>query len=102
MGSQGAAEVLYGRQAKKAADPAAYIAAKEEEYHDTVSNPYVAAQRGYIDDIIVPATTRSAHHQGAGIVAQQARHQSDEEARQHSSVIGWRDHQRTGLCRTKR
>ena len=59
MGSKGAAEVLYGRQARKSADPAAYLAAKEEEYHDTVSNPYVAAQRGYIDDIIVPATTRS-------------------------------------------
>ena len=59
MGSKGAAEVLYGRQARKSADPAAYLAEKEEEYHDTVSNPYVAAQRGYIDDIIIPARTRS-------------------------------------------
>ena len=59
MGSKGAAEVLYGRQARSSGDPAAYLAEKEEEYHDTVSNPYVAAQRGYIDDIIIPARTRS-------------------------------------------
>ena len=59
MGSKGAAEVLYGRQARSSGDPAAYLAEKEEEYHDTVSNPYVAAQRGYIEDIIIPARTRS-------------------------------------------
>ena len=59
MGSKGAAEVLYGRQARESGDAAAFLAAKEEEYHETVANPYVAAQRGYIDDVIVPATTRS-------------------------------------------
>ena len=59
MGAKGAAEVLYGRQARESGDAASYLAEKEEEYHDTVANPYVAAQRGYIDDIIIPATTRS-------------------------------------------
>ena len=52
-------EVLYGRQAKQSADPKAFLTAKEEEYHETVSNPYVAAKRGYIDDVIVPSTTRA-------------------------------------------
>ncbi len=45
-------------RAKKAENPAAFLAEKEKEYQDTVANPYVAAQRGYIDDIIEPARTR--------------------------------------------
>jgi propionyl-CoA carboxylase beta chain len=59
MGSSGAVEVLYSRQAKASGDPKAFLAEKEAEYHDAVSNPYVAAERGYVDDIIVPATTRA-------------------------------------------
>jgi propionyl-CoA carboxylase beta chain len=58
MGAKGAVEILYGRQAKKEDDPAAYLQQREKEYQDTVANPYVAAQRGYIDDIIEPARTR--------------------------------------------
>ncbi|MDR3629673.1 MAG: acyl-CoA carboxylase subunit beta [Desulfocapsaceae bacterium] len=58
MGAKGAAEVLYARQAKSAENPAQFLASKEKEYHDLVANPYVAAQRGYIDDIIEPAATR--------------------------------------------
>jgi len=58
MGAKGAVEVLYGRQAKKEEDPAAFLQEREQEYADTVANPYVAAQRGYIDDIIEPARTR--------------------------------------------
>jgi propionyl-CoA carboxylase beta chain len=59
MGARGAAGVLYGKDAKKADDPKAFLAEKEKEYQDTVANPYVAAQRGYIDDIIEPARTRA-------------------------------------------
>ncbi len=59
MGAKGAVGVLHGRQARKQEDPAAYLAEKEKEYQDTVANPYVAAQRGYIDDIIEPSRTRS-------------------------------------------
>ncbi len=59
MGSKGAASILYAREAKKADDPAGLLAEKEQEYQDKVSNPYVAAQRGYIDDIIEPSVTRS-------------------------------------------
>nr|MBC8319006.1 methylmalonyl-CoA carboxyltransferase [Candidatus Desulfobia pelagia] len=58
MGAKGAVEVLYGRQAKKKDDPGAYLAAKEKEYTDAMVNPYEAAKRGYIDDIIEPARTR--------------------------------------------
>jgi propionyl-CoA carboxylase beta chain len=58
MGAKGAVGVLYGREAAKSADPVAFLAEKELEYQETVANPYVAAQRGYIDDIIEPADTR--------------------------------------------
>lgn len=58
MGAKGAVGVLYGRQAREAADGKAFLAEKEMEYQNTVANPYVAAQRGYIDDIIEPARTR--------------------------------------------
>lgn len=58
MGAKGAVGVLYGREAKAAENPAAFLSQKEKEYQDTVANPYVAAQRGYIDDIIEPARTR--------------------------------------------
>ena len=68
MGSKGAAEVLYGRQARQSDDPKAFLAEKEEEYHETVANPYVAAQRGYIDDIIDPATTRARIIKALGIL----------------------------------
>ena len=68
MGARGAAEVLYGRQARESDNPAAFLAQKEEEYHDTVANPYVAAQRGYIDDIIVPALTRARIIKALGIL----------------------------------
>lgn len=58
MGAKGAVGVLYGRQARKAEDGRAFLAEKEKEYQNTVANPYVAAERGYIDDIIEPARTR--------------------------------------------
>jgi len=68
MGAKGAAEVLYGRQAREADDPKAFLAEKEAEYRETVANPYIAAQRGYIDDIIVPATTRARIVRALGLL----------------------------------
>ena len=41
---------------------------KEKEYQDAVANPYVAAQRGYIDDIIEPSTTRFRIIRALGIL----------------------------------
>ena len=68
MGSKGAVEVLYARQAKSAPDPKAYLVEKEEEYHEKVSNPYLAAQRGYIDDVIVPSETRARIIKALGLL----------------------------------
>ncbi len=58
MGGKGAVGVLYSKEAQKKADPEKYLAEKEQEYTDSMANPYVAAKRGYIDDIIEPARTR--------------------------------------------
>ncbi|MGI6655649.1 MAG: acyl-CoA carboxylase subunit beta [Desulfobulbus sp.] len=58
MGSKGAVEILYAKGAKTAEDPVAFLAEKEEEYNENFSNPYCAAERGYIDDVIEPAETR--------------------------------------------
>lgn len=58
MGARGAAGILYGREAKGHEDPAAFLAEKEAAYQKKVANPYVAAQRGYVDDVIEPARTR--------------------------------------------
>ena len=61
MGSKGAVEVLYGREAGKIdneEERAKFIQKKEQEYKDKFANPYVAAKYGYIDDVIEPRNTR--------------------------------------------
>lgn len=68
MGAKGAAEVLYGREARASGDAGAFLSQKEEEYRDTVANPYVAAQRGYIDDVIAPSQTRARIVRALGLL----------------------------------
>jgi acetyl-CoA carboxylase carboxyltransferase component len=58
MGPQGAVEIVYRRQLAEADDPAARRAELVEEYTERYANPYVAAERGYVDAVISPAETR--------------------------------------------
>ena len=58
MGPKGAVEILYKDEIAKAADPAALAAQKIDEYTRTFANPYKAAARGFIDDVIDPRDTR--------------------------------------------
>ncbi len=58
MGPQGAVEIAYRREIEAADDPAARKAELVEEYTDRFANPYQAAERGYVDDVIDPAETR--------------------------------------------
>jgi propionyl-CoA carboxylase beta chain len=58
MGPKGAVEVLFRRQIAEAGDPAAEAAAKEAEYRERFAHPYIAAGRGYVDDVIDPRETR--------------------------------------------
>ena len=58
MGPQGAVEIIYRRELQAAADPPARRAELVEEYTERYANPYIAAERGYVDDVIDPADTR--------------------------------------------
>jgi len=58
MGAQGAVNILYRREISAASDPEATRAEKVQEYEDTLANPYVAAERGYLDSVIPPSHTR--------------------------------------------
>jgi propionyl-CoA carboxylase beta chain len=58
MGAKGAAEIIFRKEITEAADPAAKLAEKEREYADLFANPYRAAARGYVDEVIEPAKTR--------------------------------------------
>ena len=58
MGAEGAANIIHAREIKGADDPVAKRKEKIAEYEELFSNPYCAANRGYVDAIIVPAETR--------------------------------------------
>ncbi len=58
MGAEGAVNILYKREIEKSADPAATRAEKIAEFREKFANPYVAAERGFIDEVIRPRTTR--------------------------------------------
>ncbi|MEW6579541.1 MAG: acyl-CoA carboxylase subunit beta [Chloroflexota bacterium] len=58
MGPDGAVSIIFRRELMEADDPAARKAELVEDYRDRFANPYVAAARGYIDDVIVPSETR--------------------------------------------
>ena len=58
MGPDGAANIIFRKEIAKAEDPVQTRNDLIEEYRDKFSNPYVAASRGYVDDVIEPATTR--------------------------------------------
>jgi propionyl-CoA carboxylase beta chain len=58
MGAAGAAKIIHRRDIAEADDSAAAEAKKVEEYTDLFANPYLAAERGLIDDVILPSETR--------------------------------------------
>jgi len=58
LGPKGAAEVLYRREIRESPEPDAFLSRKTEDYRKTFANPFIAAKRGYIDDVIFPRHTR--------------------------------------------
>ncbi len=58
MGAKGASEIIFKREISEAEDPAAKLLEKEAEYAEKFANPYRAAQRGFIDEVILPKDTR--------------------------------------------
>jgi propionyl-CoA carboxylase beta chain len=58
MGAKGASEIIFKREIESSPDPVAKLLEKEREYTDTFANPYRAASRGFIDEVIHPKETR--------------------------------------------
>jgi propionyl-CoA carboxylase beta chain len=58
MGAAGAARIIHRREIQGAKDPPAVEAEKTREYEETFNNPYMAAARGFVDDVIEARTTR--------------------------------------------
>jgi len=58
MGAKGAAEIIFKREIQSAENPEAKWKEKEAEYANLFANPYSAAERGFIDEVILPADTR--------------------------------------------
>jgi len=58
MGAKGASEIIFKKEISEAENPAEKLAEKEAEYANLFANPYTAAQRGFIDEVIEPSHTR--------------------------------------------
>lgn len=59
MGAKGAAEIIFKKEISASSDPNSRWLEKEKEYSDIFANPYRAAERGFIDEVIIPSETRS-------------------------------------------
>jgi propionyl-CoA carboxylase beta chain len=58
MGPEGAVNIVYRRELQKAEDPEALRREKVEEFRERFANPYIAAERGWVDAVIEPRDTR--------------------------------------------
>ena len=91
MGAKGAVEIIFRADI---GDPDK-IAARTREYEERFLSPFVAAERGYIDEVIMPHATRRRIAARARHAARQDAREALEEARQHPAVGGTRDGSRT-------
>lgn len=58
MGPKGAVEIIFKKEIESAADKEQALEQKVNEYREKFANPYIAAERGYVDEVIVPNETR--------------------------------------------
>ncbi|EON75416.1 Acetyl-coenzyme A carboxyl transferase alpha chain [Lunatimonas lonarensis] len=58
MGAKGAAEIIFKREIARSDNPEAKLREKIDEFTDRFANPYTAAERGYVDEVILPSETR--------------------------------------------
>jgi acetyl-CoA carboxylase carboxyltransferase component len=58
MGAEGASKIIFRKEIGEAADKAAKLKEKVDEYQELFANPYLAAARGYVDMVIRPRETR--------------------------------------------
>ena len=86
MGAKGAVEIIF----RSDIGDAAKIAARTEEYREKFANPFVAANRGFIDDVIMPHGTRRRICKALATLENKTPRQSVAQARQHPAVMRWR------------
>ncbi|UCD94438.1 MAG: methylmalonyl-CoA carboxyltransferase, partial [Candidatus Zixiibacteriota bacterium] len=58
MGPKGAVEIIFKKDIADSKDPEGEVAKMTEDYRDKFANPFIAAGRGYLDDVIQPKATR--------------------------------------------
>lgn len=58
MGPKGAVEIIFKKEISESEDPESKLSEKLSEYIEKFANPYIAAERGYVDDVIKPSETR--------------------------------------------
>jgi propionyl-CoA carboxylase beta chain len=68
MGPKGAVEIIYRKQIAESDDPEKLEDDFIEQYRDKFANPYIAAERGYVDDVILPSETRGRLIAGFGML----------------------------------
>ena len=88
MGPQGAVNIIFRKEIEAADDPSARRAELIDEYTERFANPYNAAERGYVDDVIDPRDTRRVLVQVARHAAHEAGAAAAAQARQHAAVSG--------------
>ena len=83
MGPQGAVEIVYRREIEAASDPDTRRVELVDEYTEKFASPYVAAERGFIDEVIDPSETRSRLIAGLEVLSTK---RSDTPQRKHGNV----------------
>jgi len=58
MGPKGAVEIIFKKEIKEADDPEAKLQSRLDEYKEKFANPFIAAEMGYVDDVLIPSETR--------------------------------------------
>ena len=74
MGAKGASEIIFRREIAAAEDQEAMLKAKEEEYKEKFAHPYLAAERGFVDEVIDPRETRRKLLKGFAMLENKSRH----------------------------
>jgi len=83
MGPEGAINILYRRELAEAEDPSAKRAELVEMYKEKFSNPYAAANSGYVDEVIEPRETRDRIAQALYVMRNK---REDRPARKHGNI----------------
>jgi len=83
MGPEGAVNIIFKREIDAAKDPAKKRREMVADYTERFANPYIAAERGYIDDVIEPSRTRAALIQALRVARRKERKRAP---RRHGNI----------------